>query len=463
MGQATSPAEILAGALGGELVDREHGSFDELRTVFNSMIDRRPAVIVRPTGAADVIAAVDYARAEGLKVAVRSGGHSVAGMGTCDDGVLLDLSLMKGVRVDPKARTARAATGALWGEFDHETQAFGLATPGGRATTTGVGGFTLGGGYGWISPKYGLTSDNLLSADIVTADGELVTASESENEELFWGLRGGGGNFGVATSFEFRLHSVGPTIVAGLLLWPYEQARDVARAWRDLMDEAPDELSGALGLIPAAPPEDFVPAELRGEPALGVFLCWCGDVDAGLEAIAPMKDLEPAVDLVGPMPYTGFQAMIDPMSPPGFRNYWRGEHLRELSDAAIDAYIANAPLDLHELSMAVVFHHGGAVGRVPPDATAFTHRDADYMFHPIACWESPGDDARHLSWLHRASDAMQEFATGALYLNFMTDEGEERVKAGYQQETWKRLVALKDRYDPTNMFSFNANIQPSGG
>ena len=461
--QATTPADSLADAFGGELIDRSHDSFDALRMVYNGMIDRRPAVIARCTGAADVIAAIRYAKAEGLKVGARSGGHSVAGNGTCDDGVLLDLSPMKGVRVDPTARRARAGAGTLWGEYDRETQAFGLATPGGRVTTTGVGGFTLGGGYAWLSAKYGLTCDNLVSADVVTADGELVIASENENDDLLWGLRGGSGNFGVVTSFEFQLHVVGPTIAGGLLLWPLEEARDVMRLWRDFTASAPEELGSGCALLPAAPAEEFVPPDLQGQPAFAIILCWSGDVEKGLEAIQPLKDAAPAVDLVGPMPYRAFQAIVDPFSPVGWRNYHRGEHLRELPDEAIDAFVSAAPVGLNPMTQSIIFRHGGAVSQVPKHSTAATHRDATFMYHPIACWQDPADDHKHIEWVRRTSEALEPFATGGVYLNFMGDEGPERLRAGFEDETWKRLVALKDRYDPTNMFCFNQNIVPSGG
>ncbi len=461
MAVQTSPTEMLVATFGGDLVDREHESFDALRAVYNGMIDRRPAIIARPTGAADVIAAIRYARAEGLAVAVRSGGHAVAGTSTADDALLLDLSLMKGVRVDPEALTARVAPGTLWGQLDRETQVFGLATPGGRVTTTGVGGFTTGGGYGWISPAYGLACDNLLSADVVTADGELVVASEQENEDLFWGIRGGGGNFGVVTSFDFMLHPVGPTIIGGLLLWPLDAGHEVMRAWRDFMDEAPNELSGAVLTLPAAPPEEFIPAELHGSPVFAMIVCHLGDEDS--DVIEPLKDLEPSLDLLGPMPYCALQAMIDPFAPPGLRNYWRGLHLAGLPDEAIDAFVDNAPLGLDLPTEAVLFRHGGAVSRVPDHATAFSHRDAVYMFHPIAAWPDPARDKAHLDWVRRASEAMAPFTTGGVYLNFTADEGERGVHAGYSREKWERLVELKDRYDPTNMFRFNHNIRPSGG
>jgi FAD/FMN-containing dehydrogenase len=454
-----TPTDRLAQAFAGDLVDSEHDDFDRLRAVYNGMIDRRPALIARAGGAADVMAAVNFAREEGLAVAVRSGGHNIAGNANGDGALLIDLAGVRGVRVDPKARTARAAGGTLWGEFDHETQAFGLATPGGRVTTTGVGGFTLGGGYAWLSPKYGLTIDNLISADVVTADGQLVTASETENEELFWGLRGGGGNFGVVTSFEFKLHPVGPIVMGGIMGWPIDQAGGLIRAWRDFMDAAPDELSSAVVQLPMAPPEDFVPPEAQGQPAFGIAFLYAGDPAEGLELVAPFREAGPVFDLVGPMPYVAFQAMLDGFAPHGVRNYWRGDHLAELTDDAIDAYTAHAPIGLDLPTQMIIFRHAGAVKRVPDDAMAFSNREADYMFHPIAAWPDPSRDDAHMDWVRRSSAAMKPYGTGGLYLNFISDH--DKVRAGFSPEKWDRLVALKDRYDPTNMFRFNQNVPPS--
>jgi FAD/FMN-containing dehydrogenase len=458
---ADAPAQDLKDRLRGEVIGRDDPGYDEARRVWNAMIDKRPALIVRPRDAGDVVAAVDLARKRGLPVAVRCGGHSVAGKGVCEDGLLLDLSLMKGVRVDPARRTARAHGGVLWDEFDHETQAFGLATPGGRVTTTGLGGFTLGGGYGWLSPKYGLACDNLVSADVVTADGRLLTASERENEDLFWGLRGGGGNFGVVTSFEFRLHPVGPTVVAGMLMHPLEQAGEVLRAYRDYVDAGPDELATAFALFPA-PPEEFVPRHLRGKTVLGIIACHCGELEDGERAVEPLRAFgPPAVDLIGPMPYTDLQALLDPTAPPGWRWYNTGEHLRGLTDPAIDVLTSHAPQDLAPLTQAIVFRHGGAVSRVEDAATAFGNRKAPYLLHPLAAWLKPEDDERHIAWLRELVREMEPFKTGGIYLNF-TPEGDERMPDAFGPAKYARLVALKDKYDPTNMFRFNQNVPPSG-
>jgi FAD/FMN-containing dehydrogenase len=450
----------LAEDFGGQLIQPGEPQYDEARTIYNAMIDRRPALIARPLGTADVVAAVRYAREHDLPIAVRCGGHSVAGHSVCDDGLLLDLSLLKGVHVDREKRIARAAGGVQWGEYDRETQVFGVGTPGGRALTTGVGGFTLGGGYGWISPKYGLTCDNLVSADVVTADGNLVTASERENEDLFWGLRGGGGNFGVVTSFEFRVHPVGPMILGGILAFPLEQADDAFAAYQRIVDDAPDELGTALVLL-NAPPEPFVPERLHGKPVLGIAVAYCGEPTQGEKVVQPLRDAKPAVDLVEPMPYRTLQAMLEPFSPHGWRNYWRGLHLKGLSDDVLQAFLRFAPEGMAPMTFGILFQHGGAVGRVGEEESAFSHRDATFMAHPIACWADPADDERHIAWVREFTDAMDPFRTGGVYLNFMADEGEERVRAGYEPSKYDRLVALKNAYDPDNVFRFNQNIKPT--
>jgi FAD/FMN-containing dehydrogenase len=447
----------------GELIQPGDAAYDEARAVYNGMIDKRPALIVRPTGPADMIDAVNLAREKNLPLAVRCGGHSIAGKGVVDDGVLIDLSSLKGVRVDSASRTARANAGVLWGEFDRETQLFRLATPGGRVTTTGVGGFTLGGGYGWLSPKWGLACDNLTSVDVVTAEGRLVTASESENEDLFWGVRGGGGNFGVVTSYEFRLHQLGPMVLAGLVLHPIQEAKHLIRSYRNYVEAAPEELATAVAIF-MAPPAPFVPQHLQGKPVLGMVAMYIGDADEGQDVVAPLKDLgPPAVDLIQPMPYTSFQAILDPTAPWGLLNYNRGEHLTQLSDGAIDTYVEHAS-EISRVSpwtQTIIFRHGGAVSRIPEDANAASHRDDAYIAHPIACWEDPADSDRYIAWIRGFSEAMRPYTTGGVYLNFEPDAGEERVRAGYGAEKYAKLVALKDKWDPGNLFRVNQNIKPS--
>ena len=456
-----APLELDAAFQGLRLGPGDDG-YDDARAVYNAMVDKRPALIARCTGVADVIDAVAVARERKLPLAVRCGGHSVSGKGVCDGGVLIDLSGMKGVHVDPAARVARANAGTLWGEFDRETQLFGLGTPGGRMTTTGVGGFTLGGGYAWLSTKHGLACDNLLSAQVVTADGRVVTASEDENAELLWGLRGGGGNFGVVTSYELRLHELGPIVMAGLVVHPIGRAREMARAWRDWVERAPESVGSALGVL-RAPPEPFIPPELQGEPVLAILAMYAGDADEGEEVLRAVKrDIgPPAVDLIDRIPYTAFQAIVDPFSPKGWLNYHRGEHLAALPDEAIDAYLEHGARVGSPMSQAILFRHGGAISRVPDDATAASHRDAPYMWHPIAAWSDPAETEREIAWVRDASAAIRPFTTGGVYLNFEQDEGAAHVRAGFGPEKYDRLVALKDLYDPGNLFRINQNIAPS--
>jgi FAD/FMN-containing dehydrogenase len=452
----------LGETLTGDVIVPGDARYDECRSVFNAMHDKRPAVIARCASTADVVAAVGFARRQQLEVAVRSGGHSVGGLSVCEGGILIDLAGLKQIAVEPGARTARAGGGVLWGEFDAATQQHALHTPGGRVTTTGVGGFTTGGGYGWTSSKYGLTCDNLLSAEVVLADGSVVTASERENADLFWGLRGGGGNFGIVTEFEYRLHPLGPIVLGGMALWPVERAAEVLRAWRDYADTAPDELSTACAIL-TAPPAPFVPAALQGRPAFGMVGMYVGDPEAGARVLQPLKDLAPAVDLIQPLPYTAFQAMMDATAPKGFRSYWRGEYLQAFPDEAIDTFVRHGT-DLAEagppLSQMVVFRIGQGVAAVPDAATAFSHRNASYLFHPITMWQQPADDRRLMAGTRAFCEAMQPFSTGGAYLNFTP---EDRVRDAYGAAKYARLVELKNRYDPENLFRLNQNIRPARG
>jgi FAD/FMN-containing dehydrogenase len=453
--------DALRESFSGELILPHDQGYEQARGVFNAMIDKRPAVVARCASTADVAACVRAAGETGLQLAVRSGGHSVSGLGVCEGGILIDLAGIKNVEVDPAARTARAGGGVLWGEFDAATQVHGLHTPGGRVTTTGVGGFTTGGGYGWTSSKYGLTCDNLVSATVVLADGSTVTASERENDDLFWGIRGGGGNFGVVTEFELALHPLGPIVLAGLALWPIDSAQDVIRGWRDYVDDAPDELSTACVII-TAPPEEFVPESLKGRPAVGMAVLYVGDPDQGADAVGPLRALKPAVDLIQPMPYTAFQALLDPMAPRGYRSYWRGEYLSTLSNEAINAFVRNAPAltaAAVPFSQMILFRIGQGVTAVPDEATAFSHRDAAYLFHPITMWADPADDERLIAATRAFADAMRPFGTGGAYLNFTPEA--DRVRDAYGEEKYQRLVALKDKYDPDNLFRLNQNILPS--
>jgi hypothetical protein len=440
IGLDAAATEGLAAQLQGRLITPGDADYDEARRVFNGMIDKRPTVIAHCTSTDDVVAAVNFARERGLVPAVRSGGHSVAGMSICDDGLLIDLSGMKSIEVDLDRKTARAGAGVLWGEYDAATQEHGLHTPGGRVTTTGVGGFTTGGGYGWTSSKYGLTCDNLISAEVVTADGRVLTASENENPDLFWGIRGGACNFGVVTKFEYRLVELGPMVLAGLMMFPIERGREVLKGWRDFAETAPDDVSSAAVIL-TAPPEEFVPAHLQGKPVVGIAGMYVGDPDEGAPVIQALKDLQPDLDLVVPMPYTQFQSLLDPGNQPGFRNYWRGEYLTGMPDEAVDAFYDAAKDPTSPFNQIVLFRVGQAVGAIPDDATAFSHRDTKYMAHPIAMWEDAADDERQISFIRGFSEALRPWATGGVYLNFTPDR--DKARDAYPEEKYRRLVELR--------------------
>jgi FAD/FMN-containing dehydrogenase len=457
----TAGAEALRKGLRGALLLPGDPGFDPARRVWNTGIDRKPALIARCAGAADVMRAVDFARDRGLAVAVRGGGHGMAGHGVCEGGVMLDLSPMKGVRVDPARRTAQVQGGVTWGELDHETQAHGLATTGGKVTTIGVAGLTLGGGYGWLMRKHGLACDNLLSADVVTADGRLRTVGPGSGDELFWGLRGGGGNFGVATSLEFRLHPVGPLVTGGLLIHPAEDAGELLRFYRGFMENAPDELLVLVAFKPA-PPAPFVPRHLHDAPSAIVAACWAGRPEEGERVLAPLRAFgRPFVDRVGPMPYARVQRLLDGAAVPGHRVAVRSDHLARLDDACIDTLVAHAARVTSPLSVMVLIPLGGAVARVGEDDTAFSHRGTAFDYAAYSLWDDPREAERHTRWAAELGQAMQPFSTG-VYVNEMGDEGEARVRAAYNPGTWARLVELKRRYDPGNLFRHNHNVPPAG-
>jgi FAD/FMN-containing dehydrogenase len=457
LGEATT--RELREALRGELVLPGDAGYDEARSVWNGMIDRRPALIARCAGTSDVIAAIGFARSEGLDVAVRGGSHNVAGNATCDGGLVLDLSPMKGVRVDSEARTVRAQGGLTWGELDAETQAFGLATTGGLVTTTGVAGFTLGGGIGWMMRKYGLACDNLISADLVTADGQIVHASESENPELLWGLRGGGGNFGVVTEFEFRLYPISQ-VYGGLVAWPADMGPEILKFWREWSLTAPDEVCTMAAFL-YAPPEPFVPPEVVGQPIFAIACCHLDPEGSAEDDLRPLRYLQPAVDVLGPMPYSAIQGMFDAGTPRGSRNYWRSGYVQELTDEAIDTIYAAVPGIPHPMGQLHIHQMGGAMGRVPQGATAFGSRDVPFLMNYIALWLDEGEDEQNIAWCKAASDAMASFGTGHRYVNFLADEGEAGVESAYEAETLTRLQGLKAKYDPTNFFHLNQNIRPA--
>jgi FAD/FMN-containing dehydrogenase len=437
----------------------DDGAYDEARSVWNAMIDRRPAAVVRAAGAADVITAVNVAREHDLLVSVKGAGHNIAGNAVCDDGLTIDLSRMKSVRVDPAANVARVEPGVVLSEFDHEAQAFGLATPVGYNSTTGVAGLTLGGGFGWLSRKHGLTADNLLSADVVTADGALVHASETENADLFWGLRGGSGNFGVVTSFEFQLHEVSPEVLSGLLVYPLADAPDVLRRYRAFTADAPDEVA-AWFVLRHAPPLPVLPKEWYGERVLVVAAFYAGEVEAGEAALRPLREIgDPVVDLVSPHEYAEWQRAFDPLLEPGARNYWKSHNFVEITDGMIETFVEYAesiPTPLSEIAVAQL---GGAINDVAVDATAYPHRDAAFLMNLHTRWEDPDRDDECIAWTRELYDAMTPHATGGVYVNFVPEEvGQER--AAYR-ENYDRLAALKDRYDPENLFRMNQNVTPS--
>ncbi|HSS72611.1 MAG TPA: FAD-binding oxidoreductase [Gaiellaceae bacterium] len=459
---STPDVAALEQELRGTLVRPSDAEYDTARSVWNGMIDRRPAVIVRCAGAADVIAGLHFAREHDLVVAVRGGGHNVAGFGTCDDGVVLDLSAMQEIRVDPRLETARAGGGVLWSEFDQETQAFGLATTGGLVSTTGIAGFTLGGGIGWLMRKHGLACDNLVSADVVTADGRVLTASTVDNEDLFWGLRGGGGNFGVVTSFEFRLHRVGPIVFGGALFYPLAQAAELLGFYREWAPTLPDELTTMIAFL-TAPPLPFIPEAQQGTKMVALALCFVGPTDEGEAMIAPLRAvLEPAAEQVGPLPYRMLQGMFDASVPHGIHSYWKTEHLDELEDGAIDVAVAAAEAAASPMSQLHIHHIEGAVARGGAENSAFGRRDSRYIVNTIGIWTEPEFADGEIANARSATAAFHEFSSGGAYLNFFdADEGDERIRAAYGPDKYERLVALKDRYDPGNVFRLNQNIKPS--
>ena len=445
----------------GELVHPEDTAYDELRSVFNAMIDRRPALIARCTSADDVIAAVNVAREQGIPLSIYGGGHGVTGSAVVDAGVVADLRMLNRIDVDPEQRTARVEGGARWGAIDAATQEHGLAVTGGRVSDTGIGGLLLGSGSGWLERKFGFTCDNLFKAEVVTADGGQVVASEDENPDLFWGLRGGGGNFGVVTAFHLRLHPVGPTVLGGQLMYPAPMAGDLLRFYRDFILSAPDEVCGGVAFI-TAPLEEFVPEPVRGQPVVGVVVLYVGDVAEGEKAFRPLREFgPPGLDMVQPMPYVAVQQMIDAPNASGRLNYWNADFYDSLPDEAIDAFVPRATQPTSPLTQVIVMPGGGAVARVPEEATAFPQRNADWNLHYLSMWEDSADTERNIAWTREFSGAMKPWASGRQYLNMLGDEGMDRVKAAYGPERFRKLQALKSRWDPTNLFRHNQNIPPA--
>jgi FAD/FMN-containing dehydrogenase len=440
----------LRSQLSGALLRPTDDGFDDARAVWNGMIDRKPGLIVRCASTSDVVNAVNFARERGLLLAVRGGGHNAAGKAVCDGGLVIDLSQMRNVTVDPESRTAHVDGGATWADFDGATQAYGLATTGGLISTTGVAGLTLGGGFGWLMRSYGMACDNLIGAEVVIASGEVVTVSESENADLLWGLRGGGGNFGVVTNFQFQLHPVS-TVLGGMLVHPGERVKEALHFYREFTRTAPDELAVFCGMLTS--PE--------GERIVAFIVCYNGPIDEGEALIAPLREWGPPVaDLVQPVPYAQHQQMLDEGFPAGLQVYWRSEFLRGLDDDVIDALVARYGEITSPLSALVLEQFGGAVRRVPRDATAFTQRHADHNLAIISRWSDPVESDQHIAWARATHDAVRPFSTG-VYVNYLGEEGPDRIEQAYGEAVYQRLVELKNRYDPTNLFRLNQNIQPT--
>ena len=452
-------SQIDEAAFRGRIIGPADPDYDVQRQIWNGSFDRRPAVILRCAGVADVIAAVKLARATGLPVAVRSGGHSFPGFSVADDAMLIDLSPMKGVRVDPERRTARVQAGVLLGELDKETQAFGLAVPSGIVTHTGVAGLTLGGGIGWIMRKHGLSVDQLISVDLVTADGEFVTASADENAELFWGVRGGGGNFGIVTEFEFRCVPLGTQVLAGPIIWPMQRSGEVLRFYRDWVAEAPDDLM-TIVVHRKAPPLPMIPAELHGQPVVMVICCWIGDPEEGERVLEPLRRFgSPVADACVSKPYLAHQAMLDPSFVPHRWYYFKSCDIAELSDEIIDITVERSLQIESPLTSFPIWQMGGAVSRVGEDETAFNGRGAAFTYNIGACTETGEGFERERDWVRSFWSALEPWHQG-VYVNFLGDEGADRIRAAYGPGKFERLQALKRQLDPDNFFRINQNIPP---
>jgi len=457
LGDATL-AELAQG-LRGELIRPGDPAYDEARSIWNAAHDKLPALIVRCRGVADVLRGTEFARSQGLPLAVRGGGHSVPGFSTTDHGLVLDLSPMNAVRVDPNRRRIVAQGGCLWRDVDAEAQAFGLAVTGGLISTTGIAGFALGGGIGWLVRRCGLTADNLIGADVVTADGQYLHASEDEHPDLLWALRGGGGNFGVVTSFELRAHEVGPTVFAGLVFYRGEDAARVLHGFGEAAASTPDELSMAINLT-TAPPLPFLPEEIHGKPIVAVLGVWSGRPEDGDRATQPFRGLAPVVaDVFSPMPYVAMQTLLDPLYPRGMWNYFRSAFFADLGDTTVDSLVSSYAAAPNALSELHIHHLGGALGRIPANATAFGTRDRDYVLNAVARTPAADDFDAVVQWARSACAALGPDA--ASYVNFTGEASEERVRASYPAATYARLASVKRRYDPTNLFRLNQNIPPA--
>jgi FAD/FMN-containing dehydrogenase len=455
----TAAIKAFGSTLRGSLVTPGDQTYDEVRQIWNAMVDRKPGLIARCSNADDVVSAVNFARTHGLVVAIRGGGHNIAGNAVCEGGLMIDLSPMKAVHVDVSARRATVEPGCTLADFDAAAQAHGLATPLGINSTTGVAGLTLGGGFGWLSRKHGMTIDNLISADVVTAKGKLVHASAKENQDLFWGLRGGGGNFGVVTSFEFQLHPLGPDVLSGLIVFPFAQAKSILTQFARFTEKMPDELNVWM-VTRKAPPLPFLPADVHGKEIVALAVFYAGDPKQGEKLIDPLRSFgTPYGEHVGAQPYTAWQQAFDPLLTPGARNYWKSHNFSQLSDGALDAiieYAGKLPSPQCEIFIGTI---GGQTTRLAPDATAYSSRDANYVMNVHGRWETAAEDERCIAWAREFFAKSKPFASGGAYINFMTEEEGERIASAYGP-TYKRLVELKTKYDPANLFHMNQNIKP---
>jgi FAD/FMN-containing dehydrogenase len=457
--------EQLRSVIEGEVIAPEDASYEEARKVWNGMIDRHPALVVRCASTDDVVAALNFGSDNDLLVSVRGGAHSTPGYSTCDGGIVIDLGPMHAVEVDPGSQTARVQGGAQWGHVDAATQEHGLAVTGGRVSDTGVAGLALGSGSGWLERPYGITASSLRGAEVVTADGRVVQANGDENSDLLWGLRGGGGNFGIVTEFEFDLHPVGPIVMGGMLAFPRAQAREVARAYRDFIEQAPEQVCGGLAMI-TAPPEDFVPEEARGKPAVGIIFCYAGPPEEGEQHLERLRAVlpEPVLAMVQPMPYVALQQMLDAGNPHGIREYFKIDWLGELSDEAIDTAVELAEAMPAPFAQVILAPMGGAVARTDNDALALSVPDAPWAYFALTMWMDPAEDEQNIAWTRGFNESMQRFGLGKVAMpNFISaDEGIMRLRDTYGEEKYERLVALKRKWDPENIFRMNQNIDPSG-
>jgi FAD/FMN-containing dehydrogenase len=457
----TASLEALREPVEGDVIAPGDADYREAREIWNAMIDREPAAIVRPRNAEDVVEAVGFARGRDLPLAVRGGGHNVAGNATVDDGLVIDFCDMRAVEVDAAGRTVQVEAGALLSDLDAAAAEHGLVVPGGIISTTGVAGLTLGGGFGWLSRKLGLTIDSLRSAELVTADGESITASEHSHPDLFWGIRGGGGNFGVVTSFEFQADDLGPELLCGLIVHPIESGREFLQHHREMASKAPDELS-AWAVVRLAPPLPFLPEEVHGRPVVVLALVYAGDPEEGKSLVAERYEGfgKPYGKHIGVMPYPAWQQGFNALNAPGDRYYWKSHNLAELSDPVIDAVLAAVGRLPSPHAEVLIAHLGGAISRVENDRTAYAHRDAEFVVNVHGHWTDPADDEAGLAWTRGLFEEIAPHATGGTYVNFLSDEGSERVQDAYPPAVWSRLVEVKRRYDPDNLFRLNQNIPP---